>query len=228
MCNNACIKFAQSYILENEIKDRGVLEVGSLDVNGSLRNFVEGLHPSIYLGVDIVRGEGVDIICDVKDLTKKFGKNSFDVVICTEVLEHVRNWRLGVSNLKNILKPQGTLIVTTRSKGFGYHGYPFDFWRYEVEDIQAIFSDIHQVAVEKDPLTPGVFFKGRKPDPFIEVNYQKFKLYSIIASERCRDIRKSNIIAFRIKWHLRRFLSPILPLPIKNVIKKVLTRMVCV
>ena len=168
------------------------------------------------------------MICDVNDLIRRFGKNSFDVVICTEVLEHIRKWRHGISNLKNILKPHGILLVTTRSKGFGYHGYPFDFWRYEVEDIQSIFSDFHIEAVEKDPLTPGVFFKGIKPDPFIEINYDGFKLYSIITSERCRDIRKSDLIAFRINWYSRRFLSAILPLPIKNIVKKVLMNKVSV
>lgn len=226
MCNKACIQFAESYILENEIKDRKVIEVGSLDVNGSLRSFVARFHPSSYLGVDIMRGAGVDMICDVQDLIRSFGKNRFDVVICTEVLEHVLNWQDAISNLKNILKPHGTLLVTTRSKGFGYHGYPFDFWRYEIEDVQALFSDIYLEAVEKDPSSPGVFFKGIKPDPFVELNYDRFELYSVINSARRKEIRKLDIIAFRINWYLRRFLSAILPLPIKNIVKKVLINII--
>jgi SAM-dependent methyltransferase len=228
MCNKACIQFAESYISETEIKDRRVIEVGSLNVNGSLRSFLQQFHPSLYLGVDIMSGAGVDMVCDVKDLVRRFGKNSFDVVICTEVLEHILNWRHGISNLKNILKSHGTLLVTTRSKGFGYHGYPFDFWRFEVEDVQAIFSDIYLEIVEKDPSSPGVFFKGSKPDPFIELDYDGFRLYSIIRSARCKDIRKLDIIRFRINWYLQRFLSAILPLPFKNLVKKVLMNMVSV
>jgi SAM-dependent methyltransferase len=228
MCNKACIQFAESYISETEIKDRRVIEVGSLDVNGSLRSFVEQFHPSIYLGVDIMSGAGVDMVCDVKDLVRRFGKNSFDVVICTEVLEHILNWRHGISNLKNILKPHGILLVTTRSRGFGYHGYPFDFWRFELEDVQAIFSDIYLETVEKDPSGPGVFFKGSKPNPFIELNYDGFQLYSIIRSARCKDIRKLDIIRFRINWYLQRFLSAILPLPFKKLVKKVLMNMLSV
>lgn len=219
MCNVACIEFAKSHISKNDIKGRKVIEVGSLDVNGSLRNFVERFRPSAYLGVDIINGEGVDLICDAKDLVRRFGKSCFDVVICTEVLEHLPDWRNGISNLKAILKPQGMLLVTTRSKGFGYHGYPYDFWRFDVEDVQSIFSDISLEVVEKDPSSPGVFFKGSKPDPFIEMNLDGYELYSVITSARCRDIRKINILTFRAIWYLRRFLSVVLPLPIKNFFK---------
>ncbi|MBW1696451.1 MAG: class I SAM-dependent methyltransferase [Deltaproteobacteria bacterium] len=105
MCNEACNQFAERALLEEEIRGKNVLEAGSLDVNGSIRNAVERFEPSSYLGVDITPGPGVDEICDINDLITRFGKDRFDLVISTELLEHVRNWRAAVSNLKNVIKP---------------------------------------------------------------------------------------------------------------------------
>jgi SAM-dependent methyltransferase len=199
--------------------NRKVIEVGASDINGSLRTVIESLNPLSYLGVDVVKGKGVDDICDIKDLVKKYGKESFELVICTEVMEHVRDWRDAVSNLKNILKPKGTLILTTRSIGKHYHGYPFDFWRYEIDDMKMLFSDLLIKFIEKDPLTPGVFVKAQKPDAFLENNLETHELYSILREERCRNIRQFDMFFFKIKWSIRKLISRILPSKIKKIFR---------
>ena len=213
MCNPACLQFASSCLLEGEIKGKKVIEVGSLNVNGSVRCIIEDFKPLSYLGVDIINGPGVEEICDIDGLVNHFGKESFDVVISTETLEHVRNWRNAVSNLKNILKPNGTLFLTTRSKKFRFHAYPFDFWRYEVDDVKVIFSDLSIEVIERDPLSSGVFIKAHKPVSFFEKNLEVYDLYSIIRQRRCRNISEFDILFFRLgKWPVRRFLSRIMPI----------------
>ncbi len=215
MCNAACMSFGESHLFREEITGKSVIEVGAQDVNGSLRAVVEPLHPMSYLGVDIAAGPGVDEICDINDLIARYGRERFDMVISTEILEHVRDWRRAVSNLKGVLKPEGVLLLTTRSKGFEYHGYPFDFWRYEVEDMRTLFSEFSIEAIEKDPEAPGVFVKARKPVSFREGDLRAHELYSMIRRKRCRNIQEFDILFFR----LRRVLSGILPARIKSSIK---------
>ena len=222
MCNAACISFGSSHLSREEIMGKSVIEVGAQDVNGSLRAVVETLHPMSYLGVDIAAGPGVDEICDINDLIARYGKESFDVVISTEILEHVCDWRRAVSNLKGILKPDGILLCTTRSRGFEYHGYPFDFWRYEIDDMRILFSEFSIEAIETDPEAPGVFVKAHKPVPFRERDLKTHELYSMIRRKRCRNIQEFDILFFKFKQTVRLVLSRILPARVKTSIKNVI------
>lgn len=179
MCNDWCFKYWSEQIAKEEIEGKKVIEVGSLDVNGSLRSVIQPLNPAEYVGVDITEGRGVDIICDAGDIVERFGKESFDFVVSTELIEHVVDWQKTVSNLKNICRPGGTIIITTRSLGFPYHGYPDDYWRYEIADIEAIFADCILDVLEKDESEPGVFMKAQKPKDFVELDLSGHKLYAM-------------------------------------------------
>ena len=197
MCNINCIIFGAKNLTKEEIKGKRVLEVGAYDVNGSLRPLVESWEPSEYIGVDIEMGPGVDIICDAENLVEKFGEESFDIVISTELLEHVKNWKKVVSNIKRVCKRGGIILITTRSKGFPYHPFPYDFWRYELEDFKEIFSDLEILSLEKDNIkSPGVFIKARKPQNFKERDLSDYKLYSIITNKRMKEITEKDFYNF--------------------------------
>ncbi|MGD2080016.1 MAG: methyltransferase domain-containing protein [Nitrospirota bacterium] len=205
---------------EDDVKGKSVIEIGSLDVNGSLRPTVQALGPNSYVGVDIQMGPGVDIICDAAQLIECFGREKFDVLICSEVMEHVRGWRTAVLNLKNVIKSDGIIILTTRSRGFRYHGYPFDFWRYEIDDIKNIFSDLTIELIEEDPMEPGVFMRARKPAGFVENDTAGYRLYSIITRKRTLDVSERDIALFKFRRFIRGIISGLLPRGLKNIIKK--------
>jgi SAM-dependent methyltransferase len=222
MCNPACIRFGQSHIFRDDVAGKKVIEVGAFDHNGSLRSVVQPYGPSSYVGVDIAPGHGVDEICDITELVARYGTESFDVVVCTEVIEHVRDWRAAVTNLKNILRPNGMMIVTTRSKGYPYHGHPHDFWRYEVADMGAIFSDCTIEANEPDLSMPGVFMKVFKPVSFVEANLDDYALYSTIKHEHRTSVSDAEVLLFNMKLGIRQVLRRTLPPFLKKRIKKLL------
>jgi SAM-dependent methyltransferase len=205
MCNSACIEFGVRNLAIEEVKGKKIIEVGSYDVNGSLRPIIEAWGtPDEYVGVDIIDGPGVDLICPAEEIIEKFGKESFDIVISTEMLEHVRDWRKVISNIKNICKPNGLILITTRSYGFGYHDFPYDFWRFESVDMTSIFSDCNILNLQNDKSDPGVFIKVQKPAKFVEKNLTSIKLYSVIVDKRVNEITERDLQTFRVYHSLRK------------------------
>jgi len=185
MCNQACVSFAEKYLNSEIIKDKEVLEVGALIINGGIRPIVEGLNPRKYIGCDILEGNGVDDICSVYDIVSKYGKESFDLVINTEMLEHVKHWRKAINNLKNVVKENGYILITTRSKGFSKHCFPSDYWRYEIEDMKEIFLDFNVISIEPDLTQPGVFVFAQRNQSINEQNLESINLYNIERGIRC-------------------------------------------
>jgi SAM-dependent methyltransferase len=103
-----------------------ILEVGSLDVNGSLRS-VKPTY-SEYTGVDFQKGDGVDIVLQTADRLP-FEDNTFDAVVCSSVYEHAEFfWALHLECLR-VLKSTGLLYVNAPSNGV-IHRYPVDSWRF--------------------------------------------------------------------------------------------------
>jgi SAM-dependent methyltransferase len=145
------------------------------------------------VGVDIEGGRFVDLILPAERLTEHFGSESFDIVISTELLEHVKDWRVVVENMKQVLKRGGVIYITTRSYGFQYHGYPYDFWRYEIEDMNEIFSDFTILMLEKDPECPGVFLKAVKPTNYKPNDLTSIALYSIAIGKRTLEAKKLSL-----------------------------------
>lgn len=196
MCTEACLDYGKKHLTEEDIKDKHVIEVGSMDVNGSLRPIAEAHGPRGYIGVDVAEGPGVDEICSVHDLVNRFGEESFDLVISSEMIEHVQDWRLAISQMKAILKPGGAILITTRSYPFPYHEYPYDYWRFELDDMRAIFSDMRIESLEPDEGAPGVLVKARKPADFVEKDLSRHALYSMVARRRTVEIEFSKMQYF--------------------------------
>ena len=213
MCNNSVIEFAKC-LMPSDVNGKRVVEVGSLDVNGSLRPIIQNLNPKEYLGIDIEMGPNVDEVCEATEILDRYGENAFDVVVTTEMLEHVRPWKEVVHNLKRAVSPGGILLVTTRSFGVPYHGYPYDFWRYELEDMTRIFDDMEIEKLDPDPTLPGVMMIARVPESgYSEKDLSDIALYSIVTRKRTRDISALDLLVGKLrlktgqllrKLHLRR------------------------
>jgi SAM-dependent methyltransferase len=95
---------------------KSVLEVGSQDINGSVRNH---FHNCDYIGIDLGEAPGVDVVLDATDM--KYWEE-FDVVISSEMLEHCKEWDLALSNMYGALKPGGLFILTCAGPNRQEHG----------------------------------------------------------------------------------------------------------
>lgn len=166
-------QFFLKYSNPEEFRGKRVLDVGSYDVNGSLREFIHPWYPAEYVGTDMRAGPGVDYVIDATRLETVFGQQRFDAVICTEMLEHAEDWKSVVKALKAVMAPGAVLYLTTRSEGFPLHDHPSDHWRFSLYDIHAMFCDldIDYLRDDPDPNSPGVFLKARMPGDYEPVAY---------------------------------------------------------
>ena len=71
-------------------KGKKVLEMGSLDINGTPRYLFEDC---AYVGVDRTAGAGVDVVGNAHEIN-----GDYDVVITTEMLEHDKYARQSIIN----------------------------------------------------------------------------------------------------------------------------------
>lgn len=77
----------------------------------------------------------VDIYWDGKKLP--FSNDSFDTVLMTEVLEHLFEPEVVLSELRRVLRPGGKLLITTPFI-WELHEVPYDYARYTLYGIQSL------------------------------------------------------------------------------------------
>lgn len=97
--------------------NKKVLEIGSLDINGSCR---ELFYNCAYLGVDLGIGPSVNLVFDGAELN--LPDNTFDVVLSTECFEHNRNWIKTFLNMHRMCNMGGLIIMTCASDPRPEHG----------------------------------------------------------------------------------------------------------
>jgi len=94
-----------------------VLEVGSLDINGSVRDLFANCQ---YTGVDLQLGPGVDLACQGQLV--EFPTGHFDTTISAECLEHNPFWRETVANMLRMTRPGGLVLISCATTGRFEHG----------------------------------------------------------------------------------------------------------
>jgi SAM-dependent methyltransferase len=104
-------KFKDSFIGKN------VLEVGSLNINGTVRDFFENCN---YTGIDVGEGLDVDIVCLGQEY--RAPDESFDTLISCECFEHNPEWVATFQNMYRMCKPGGLIIMTCATGAREEHG----------------------------------------------------------------------------------------------------------
>lgn len=104
-----------------------------LDVGCGLRPYESSFPQGVYIGVDIeVSGRNSELKAPdhyYDGRTLPFPDESFEGVICTQVLEHVPDPGLLLAEMYRVLKPGGRLIMSLPFV-WQEHEAPYDFFRY--------------------------------------------------------------------------------------------------
>ncbi|SLM61832.1 MULTISPECIES: glycosyltransferase [Dickeya] len=128
--------FFKAYCHNHMNKKLVIAEIGSQNVNGSLRDIApEG---SDYIGMDFVTGNGVDIIID-DPYRLPLDDNSVDVVVSSSCFEHSEFFWLVLLEALRVLKKDGVLYLNAPSNGF-VHRWPVDCWRFYPDSGHAMVN----------------------------------------------------------------------------------------
>ncbi len=129
--------------LPSYFQGKKILEIGSLDINGSVRGFFENCD---YMGIDIGEGPKVDLVCGGENFPGN--AKQFDVVISTEVFEHTGDWDLILLNMLRLMKRDGILLFSCASWGREQHGTTL--CHSDMAPYVATSSDYYKNLTEED------------------------------------------------------------------------------
>lgn len=112
-----------------------------LDIGCGKGEFEEFLAKSGFKAICV---DGVDMFveemskkgyeCYEIDLEKQalpFGANEFDFIFSLDVIEHLWNTQFFLSEIKRVLKPDGTLVITTEN---------YNYWYYRLKHLKGNFE----------------------------------------------------------------------------------------
>lgn len=142
-----------------------------------------------YYGLDYQQNSkgNVDIITPIDESFE--GELSrageFELIVCTEVLEHVVDWSRAYENLSKLLKSGGRLLITAPFI-YQLHEEPKDFWRPTPYAIEHYGKSAGLRVIHKELLG----------DDLGVINMLLFGLYTLPKEKRLKDRLISN--AFKI------------------------------
>jgi SAM-dependent methyltransferase len=93
-------------------------------------------HAERYVGVDVAN-PGADLEGAVEDLPVEDA--SFDLVLCTQVLEHCADPAQAVRELRRVVAPGGRVLASTHGVQV-YHPSPEDLWRWTHTGLERLFA----------------------------------------------------------------------------------------
>ena len=117
---------------ESGIENKKILDVGSYDVNGTMKPIFER---GQYIGLDMESGPNVDVVGISHDIP--FKNDTFDIVISSSCFEHDDMFWISFHEMCRVLKPGGYMYIQAPSNG-PYHGWPGDNWRFYIDSWKAL------------------------------------------------------------------------------------------
>ncbi len=127
---------------------------------------------TVYPNVNADYGYKEMILCDANKKLP-FADSFFDAVWCSEVLEHLTNYKLTVAEIRRVLKPGGVYVLTTPNSFFWLH-YFFKIFgvSHQAWQNQGHVNFFHIKEIRQ--LFPGAQIFGYFPYSLVKFKIKKF------------------------------------------------------
>ena len=90
-----------------------------------------------YIGCDLRAGNGVDRIEDAQQLS--FQDSSVGTMLAFEILEHVPDSHMAISEACRVLRDDGLFALSTPFN-YGLHAFPDDYWRFTSSGMDRLLA----------------------------------------------------------------------------------------
>lgn len=117
----------------------------TLDI-GCGDSYYKNLFPN-RVAFDIDPERKPDVIGDVHQLP--FPNETFDIVVCIEVLEHLHTPSLALAEIQRVLRKNGLLLLTTRFI-YPLHDTPHDYFRFTRYGLHHLLQGWRMVELEEE------------------------------------------------------------------------------
>jgi len=135
--------FLERESLFSSVTGKVILDIAPQDHAGAAKHFKDC---AIYTA-DINPSSRANYIIDIcNNNSNAIPDNTFDIVVCTEVLEHTLNPFSAVAEMYRMLKFNGTLLLSTPFD-FRIHGPLPDCWRFTEHGLRALLAQFSRVDI---------------------------------------------------------------------------------
>ena len=142
-----------------------IADVGSIDINGCYRELFDRAGWE-YVGFDIRPGPNVDVVLQLDDagrwLSPGVGRETFDVVISGQCMEHVAAPWLWIHDVTSLCRPGGLIWLSVPNTEV-FHEHPIDAWRCWPDGMRAIFHEAGLTEILCRAAGPDTVGIARKP-----------------------------------------------------------------
>jgi len=145
-----------------------VLDVGA----GSFSRYIDHFDCEEYIKMDIHGEKNIDIVGNAENIP--FRSETFDSIVCTQVISDLENPGKAIKEFYRVLKPGGKVLLT-ESLFNEMHDEPYDFWRFTKFGLEKFFQEagFRVIAIDRR----GGFFAMMGQNT-IRYLIERFNLYS--------------------------------------------------
>ena len=120
--------------LTNTDKNKNILDAGA----GGKQPYKKYFKHLNYESTDFTYNKNHAFICSLEDIPKP--NNSYDYILCTQVLEHISNPQQAINELYRILN-KGGLLFLTAPQGWGLHLKPYHYFNFTRYGLKHLFKN---------------------------------------------------------------------------------------